>query len=250
MGTVAALWRHPIKSHGREALENVVLTEGETFPWDRHWAVTHDQTKFDPSNPEWVRCRNFVIGSMNPMLAATWATLDETSADVTLRHPDLGTLTFAPDDPADQARFLDWINQLDLRTPATGIARHIPGRGYTDDSKPTVTIMNRASHAAVEGFHGAPLETERWRGNIWLDDLPPWAEFDWVDQDIAIGEAVIHVHKRTERCMHTTASPQTGERDADTLAVLRNGFGHQDFGVAGVVVKSGAIALGDTARVL
>lgn len=250
MGTVAALWRHPIKSHGREALERVTLTEGHTLPWDRHWAVTHDQTKFDAANPEWVRCRNFVIGSMNPSIAGTWATLDEATAKVTLRHADLGTLTFAPDDPADQETFLTWINQLDLRTTATGIAPHIRGRGYTDDSKPTVTIMNRASHAAVEGFHGAPLETERWRGNIWLDDLPPWAEVDFVDRDIAIGDAVIHVHKETERCMHTTANPQTGERDADTLSALKNGFGHQNFGVAGVVVKSGSIALGDTAKVL
>ncbi len=250
MATVAALWRHPIKSHGREPLERVTLTEGQTLPWDRHWAVTHDKTKLDPANPEWVMCRNFVIGASNPKVAGTWATLDEASGKVTLRHADIGTLTFAPDEPDDQARFLDWINQLDLRTPATGIAPHVPGRGYTDDSKPTVTIMNKASHAAVEGFHGAPLETERWRGNIWLDGLAPWAEFDFVDQEIQIGTAVIRPHKRTERCMHTKANPQTGERDADTLAALRNGFGHQDFGVAGVVVKSGTIALGDSVTVL
>ena len=28
MVSVAALWRHPIKSHGREALTEVTLTEG------------------------------------------------------------------------------------------------------------------------------------------------------------------------------------------------------------------------------
>ena len=39
-------------------------------------------------------------------------------------------------------------------------------------------------------------------------------------------------------------------RDEDTLAALRNGFGHQDFGVAGVVVQSGVVALGDEAKVL
>lgn len=249
MGTVAALWRHPIKSHGREALESVLLTAGEAMPWDRHWAVTHAQSKFDPSDPAWVMCRNFSIGSMNPALAGLWATFDDTSGQITLRHLDLGTLTFAPDQPEDHQRFLDWINQLDLRTPATGIAS-LPGRGFTDDSKPTVTIMNSASHAAVEGFHGGPLEKERWRGNIWLDGLASWEEFNWIDHRIQIGEAVIHPHKRTERCMHTTANPRTGERDADTLAALNNGFGHQDFGIAGVVVKSGKIALGDPVKVI
>lgn len=249
MANVAALWRHPIKSHGREPLETVNLTAGETMPWDRHWAVLHEQSKFDAHNPEWVRCRNFVIGTLNPALAGLWATFDEISGQISLRHATLGALTFAPDDADDQARFIAWINQLPLRTPATGIA-HLPGRGFTDDSKPTVTIMNTASHAAVEAFHGGPLEMERWRGNIWLDGLAPWQEFDWVDQDIQIGDAVIRPHKRTERCMHTTANPKTGERDADILAALNKGFGHQDFGIAGVVIRSGKIALGDTARIL
>lgn len=250
MSTVAALWRYPIKSHGREALDHVTLTAGETMPWDRHWAVMHDQSKLDPENPAWVSCRNFVIGSMNPAVAGTWATLDEISGQITLRHADLAPLTFAPNDPADQARFVAWINQLDLKTPATGIAPHIIGRGYTDDSEPTVTIMNAASHAAVEGVLGGPLEQERWRGNIWLDGLPPWQEFDFIDRDLRIGDAVIHVHKRTQRCMHTTANPQTGLRDTDTLGALNTGFGHQDFGVAGVVIQSGQIKLGDTAEVL
>ncbi len=250
MAHVTGLWRHPIKSHGREALERVTLTKGATMPWDRHWAVMHAKSKFEPTNPEWVGCRNFVIGSLNPALAGFWATLDEESRQITLRHNTLGRLTFAPDDPADQDRFITWVNQLDLPTPATGIAPHIPNRGFTDDSTPTVTIMNGASHAAVEAFHGGPLEKERWRGNIWVDDLPAWAEFDWIDKDISIGDAVIRVQKPTERCKHTMANPQTGERDADTLAALNNGFGHQNFGVAGIVIQSGGIALGDTAEVL
>ena len=96
MGTVAALWRHPIKSHGREALERATLTEGQTMPWDRHWAVMHDKSKLDPASPEWVMCRNFVIGASNPRVAGTWATLDEQSGEITLRHAEIGALTFNP----------------------------------------------------------------------------------------------------------------------------------------------------------
>jgi len=250
MGTIAALWRHPIKSLGREPLEDVTLTAGQTFPWDRHWAVTHAQSKFDPSHPAWVSCRNFVIGSMNPCVAGTWATFDPQSATITLRHAELEPLTFKPDVAADQARFINWVNQLNLRVPATGIATPTSGRGFTDDSEPTVTLMNTASHTAVEDFHGGPLEKERWRGNIWIDGLSPWEEFNWLDRDIQVGDAIIRPHERTERCMHTAANPHTGERDADTLGLLKAGFGHQDFGVAGVVIKSGRVARGDQVSVL
>ncbi|MEM8536520.1 MAG: MOSC domain-containing protein [Pseudomonadota bacterium] len=247
---VYSLWRHPIKSHGRERLEQVTLTAGQTFPFDRHWALLHAKSKLDPAAPEWMACRNFVIGAVNAASAGTWAELDEDTQTLTLQHAALGEITLQPDDPADQARLIDWINQLELPTPATGIAPHVPGRGYTDDSQPTVTLMNMASHAAVEGAHGAPLELERWRGNIWVDGAAPWAEFDWIDRDIQIGTAVIRPHKRTARCKHTMANPRSGTRDVDTLTILHQTFGHRDFGVAGVVVQSGHVAVGDSVQVL
>ena len=95
MITVSDLWRYPIKSHGREKIETVTLTAGQTMPWDRHWAVTHDASKFDHNNPRWVMCRNFMIGVATPGLAGIWAQLDESTATITLTHADLGSLTCA-----------------------------------------------------------------------------------------------------------------------------------------------------------
>ncbi len=46
---VVEIWRHPIKSHGREALNTVAVTAGQTLPLDRAWAVAHDQTDADGS---------------------------------------------------------------------------------------------------------------------------------------------------------------------------------------------------------
>jgi len=76
MINVAALWRHPIKSHGREALQTVALTAGQTMPFDRTWAVMHDASKFEAGAPAWVKCANFMIGTSTPALAGIWAKLD------------------------------------------------------------------------------------------------------------------------------------------------------------------------------
>lgn len=251
MGTVAALWRHPIKSHGREALDTVTLAAGETIPWDRYWAVTHDQSKFDATNPEWVKCRNFMIGASTPALAGLWATLDTQTQTITLRHQARGEITFQPDDPEDAARFVAWIKPIcppDSFRP-TGIVS-LPGRGMTDSKYPTVSIMNTASHNAVAERLGKPLEMERWRGNIWLDGLPAWTEESWVGRDIAIGNAVLRVREPIKRCMHTAANPVTGQRDTDTLGALRGGWDHQNFGVYAEVVTGGSINLQDKGQVL
>lgn len=251
MGSVAQLWRHPIKSHSREALDAVTLAAGHTMPWDRVWAVAHEASKFDATNPAWVACQNFMLGTRTPALAGLWAQLDEETATVTLTHADIGTLTFAPDDPADVARFLAWIAPLcpaDRAQPAALVK--VPGRGMTDTDFPSVSIMTLASHDAVASKLGHDLELERWRGNIWIDGVPAWDELDWIGKVIRIGDTEIAIREPIKRCLHTAANPQTGKRDVDTLGALTNGWGHQDFGVYGEVTKGGNIRIGDPMEVL
>ena len=250
MATVTSLWRHPIKSHGREALAFVDLVAGQSMPWDRHWAVTHADTKFDAADPAWVMCRNFMIGALTPQLAGIWASLDTKTAEVTLRHVDLGQIKFSPDLAADVERFIAWVSPLcptDKRLPNTIVS--LPERGLTDTNYASVSIMNTASHLEVSDALGRHVEQERWRGNIWLDELAPWREWDWIGQDIQVGDAILRVKEPVKRCMHTAANPKTGERDIDTLGVLRETWGHQNFGIYAEVVQGGKISLGDTAEV-
>ncbi|WP_342077133.1 MOSC domain-containing protein [Yoonia sp. SS1-5] len=251
MTRVAALWRHPIKSHGREAIETVALTAGQTMPWDRHWAVTHADHKFDQADPRWVMCRNFMITVATPGLAGIWATLDEAAGEITLRHDDLGSHRFNPDDPDQIAGFLAWVMPLcpaDQRVP-TGIVA-VPARGMTDTSFPSISIMNTATHRAVEGRLGRKLEPERWRGNIWLDGPAAWEEFEWTGKTIRIGTAELDIQEPIRRCKATMANPRTGHRDTDTLGILREAWDHQHFGVYATVTKSGTISLNDIAEVL
>ncbi len=241
-GRVSALWRYPIKSHGRETLDRVTLTAGQTFPWDRVWAVAH--TESDADGSDWAPCQHFSRGSKAPRLAGISARLDEAAGVVHLSHPDLPDLSVDPD--AEPGALLDWAGPLipESRAQSARVVRAAQ-RGFTDSDFPSVSIMNAASHRAVEGRLGRALEPERWRGNIWIDGLAPWEEFDWLGRNLRIGGVVLSVKERILRCARTTASPKTGMRDTDTLGLLSEGWGHQDFGVYAEVTEGGDIAVGD-----
>jgi hypothetical protein len=243
---VIGLWRHPIKSHGREELDAVTLTAGQTMPGDRVWAVAHDAS--DATDADWSPCVHFSRVAKAPALMAITARYDEAAGTVTLHHPDRPDLTFAPDREAQA--LIDWVAPLmpANRAQSARIVR-VPGRGMTDSDFPSVTLCNMVSHRAVEQRLGKPLSIHRWRGNIWLDGLAPWEEFDWLDREVAIGETVLFVRERTDRCAATTANPETGHRDADTLGALES-WGHQDFSVRAEVVRGGAIRTGDPVRLL
>lgn len=243
---VAGLWRHPIKSHGREALDAVTLTAGQAMPWDRRWAVAHEASK--AVGDEWVPCANFSRGSKAPGLMAISATLDEDAARVTLTHPDLDPLEFSPDE--DGEALIDWVAPIVPQgRAAPDRVLSLSERGFTDTPFASISIASFSSHAAIETAHGAPLDPRRWRMNLWIEGLPAWEEFDWIDRDLRIGEATLKVRERTTRCLATTANPDTGQRDEDTLATLKS-LGHQDFGVYAEVSLGGRVALNDTVSLL
>ena len=244
---VTALYRHPLKSHGHEALDNVTLHAGQSMPMDRHWAVAHESSKADGTG--WAPCVNFSRGSKAPQLMAISARFDETSGMLTLSHPDRPDLTFDPD--YDSARFLDWVQPLvpqDRALPARIL--RLPARGFTDTDFASLSLCNTASHDAVSEQASQDLSPLRWRGNIWFDGAEPWAETRWIGHQIRLGEAVLSVKEPIVRCLATTANPETGERDVDTLRILSSNWNHQDFGIYAQVLKGGKVAVGDSLEVL
>jgi uncharacterized protein YcbX len=247
MAHVAEIWRHPIKSHGRERMDEVELTQGKTLPWDRRWAVAHERSCFDTDRPRWQPSGEFSIGTKSPRLQAI-SCVTHPDGRLTLSHPDRADLTLTPDE--DEGAFLQWVIGI------SNGGRYLPARlvraaqPMTDTDYQSVSMINLASHRAVEQQLGHTISPLRWRGNLLIEGWEPWAETDMIGRRIRMGEAELEVMEPIRRCNATMANPETGEKDANTLAALRDGFGHQDCGVYAVVLRGGSLRQGDPVEVL
>lgn len=248
-GSVTNIWRHPIKGIGVEAIYRVTLDSGRTMPWDRVWAVMHEASKFDASSPEWVSKNNFNQGAKSPAVMAIKAVVNEGTGQITLTHPERPDLIVNPD--KDSAVLVTWLKPLvpDNRAQPVGVAK-VEGRGMTDQSNPYISIISNASLDALAKAAGQPLKQERFRANIWLDDLAAWEELSWIGKTIRIGGATLRVDAPIGRCVATTANSDTGKVDVDTLAILRENWGHKDFGIFAEVISGGEIRLTDKVEVL
>jgi hypothetical protein len=246
-GRLTHIWRHPIKSHGREALETVKLRPGETLPWDRAWAVTHENTKADGST--WMPCANFSRVAQVAALQAIEAEFDETREQITLTHPDMPTLTFRPDEAPEG--FIPWANKLmpEGRPKSSQLVR-ARKRGMTDTEFASVSILNVASNSDLGQRLGRDLSLKRWRGNIILDGFEPWEECNWIGKTLQIGSVLFCIREPIGRCQATSVDPQTGRRDMDMVANLRTEFGHTNFGVYATVETAGDVSIGDLAQVV
>ena len=245
---VAHIWRHPIKSLGAERVEQVTLATGRTMPLDRVWALAHEKSRFDFHNPEWVACSAFLRCSIAPLFAAMSARFDERTQQLTLSHPQLEKLTFDPEKVEDLSRFIAWVAPICPQgVPGPLKLARAPERGMTDTDYPSISVNSLASLRALSERMGVALEPRRFRGNIWLDGLAPWEEFDWIGREIAIGDTRLKVIERITRCNAAKANPATSIRDAETLSGLESHYGHKDFGIYCQVVAGGPIGDGNPA---
>jgi uncharacterized protein YcbX len=240
--TLAQIWRHPIKGIGAEALDHADLHPGRPLPLDRAWAVLEQG---GAAGDGWRPCRNFLRGAKGPGLMAVTARVD--GDRLHLSHPARPPLALTPGaDGAAEALF-DWLAPIypaDRRPPAALV--RAPDIGMADVNFASVSVLNLASLRALGQQLGQELDPRRFRGNLWLEGLAPWEEFDLAGRRLRVGAAELEVIEPIERCRATEANPETGRRDAATLAALEAGWGHTAFGVYAVVRRAGRIARGDT----
>jgi uncharacterized protein YcbX len=119
-----------------------------------------------------------------------------------------------------------------------------PGHSFSDVSAKCLHVINLASVRELERIAGRPIAPGRFRANLHLEGLEPWAEFGWLHKEIGIGPARLSVFARTQRCEATNVDPVSGARDMGIPALLTRTWGHSDFGIYAKVVDGGEIAVG------
>ena len=177
--------------------------------------------------------------------------MDEAANTLTFTHPALDPLTINPDLAEDGAKLVAWTKPIMPadRAPSDRIVR-APDRGMTDTPFASISINSHTSLTNLSQSVGTPLSPLRWRGNIWIDGAAPWEDFNWIGRHARIGGALLKIVEPITRCPATTANPDTGKRDVDTLKFLSENYGHKDFGVYAAVVETGEIKTGDRLELL
>ncbi len=245
---ISALFRHPVKGLGVEALPRVRLFAGRTMPGDREWALAQEGAPIDRTRPQWVRCTAFIRGAKAPALMAVGAARAHDGRMI-LSHPALDDLVFDPATDEGAAALIRWLHPIYPRNrPAPSFLVHLPDRGMTDSSTQTVTLLSDASLAALSKSVGKPLDRRRFRGNVWAAGLAPWQELDLIGREIMLGALRGRVTKPVGRCRAPNGNPETGREDCDVLGHLNAAFGHPHFGVFVEITEGGTLSVGDDVR--
>ncbi|MBN8533719.1 MAG: MOSC domain-containing protein [Rhizobiales bacterium] len=250
---IASLYRYPVKGLSPQEIGEAQLTEAAHFPGDRMFAIENGPSGFDAKAAEHLPKQKFLMLMRNERLARLRTHFDDETRVLSIRQG--GGVVAASDVDSDEgraaiARFFETFMGEEMR----GAARLLvapPGFRFMDSRSGFLSLINLASVAAIAKLVGRDgLDPLRFRGNIHLSGMEPWAEFDLVGRTIALGSAELEVLKRIDRCAATDVDPKAGLRDLRLVATLEQNLQHHDCGIYARVTRSGLIRPGDAMRVV
>ena len=249
-GHVAALRRYPVKGLSPEDLDAVAIEPGRQIAGDRAFAIENGPSGFDPDAPRKLPKTRFLCLMRNARLASLRTSFDETTGRLVVEADGETALTADLRDSAGRDEAERWFADF-MGEEARGALKVLPAPGthtFSDTSKGVVSIINRASVAAIEDFCGAPVDPLRFRGNVDIEGFAPWEELDWVGRTLTIGDVPFRVIDRTVRCAATEVDPTTAARDLAIPKALMRRLGHADCGVYAEALKPGRIERGAPVR--
>jgi uncharacterized protein YcbX len=251
--TISAIYRYPVKGLSAEGLDHVALTPGECLPNDRRFAIALGSTMFDPQRPEWLSKTHFLMLMRDEKLAQLQTRFDADSGRLSISENGSLLLQEMMTEPQG-CRLVEKFFADFLDDPAKGPLRVVaaPRHAFADARRRPnamtdkyVSLINRASIAALEAAIGVTVDPIRFRANVYFDGASAWSELGWIGGEIMLGTAKLRALSPITRCAATQVNPVTAQRDLDVVAALASAFGHINMGIYAEVAAGGEIAVGD-----
>lgn len=244
--TIVGLYRYPVKGLSPEPLAEVTLEPGGTFPWDRAFAIENGKHEFDPAAPKHFPKIRFLMLMRDERLAELKTRFDDATTTLTIHRDGSEALSANLMTAAGRAALEDFM-RLHMGEELRGSPRvvHAPGFSHSDLPAKVVSIINMGSVRALEEKIGAHVNPLRFRGNLYVEGLAPFADHDWVGRRFSIGGVGLKGVHATVRCAATNVDPQTAARDMEIPATLMKLRGNADLGLYAQIESPGTIRPGD-----
>jgi uncharacterized protein len=261
VGTVASLWRYPVKSMRGEQVTSAFMGFAGIYG-DRIFAFT--STASPPGFPYLTGRTQQAMLQYQPRFReaelaarpASFAAAEQISAgsNLTLVYADPASLGVEVRTPAGELLAIDdeaLISLLGVGIDAANNIALVKSQRALTDCRPASLFSMQTAHQLQQEM-GVPVDHRRFRANIFMDleSGIGFAEDAWVGRSVRIGPQVtIRIVKRDGRCKMITLDPDTGAANPAFFKQVQQAHGGTA-GVYGAVLAEGMLHQGDIIELL
>ena len=113
----------------------------------------------------------------------------------------------------------------------------------------SISLINLNSIKDFENLSNQQVEHERFRGNIYVEDLDKWEERKMVGKVLSISDIKFKVIKEIPRCSATNIKPKTSDINLNIPLNLKKIYNHINLGIYLDPLNDGKINKGDLIKI-
>ena len=113
----------------------------------------------------------------------------------------------------------------------------------------SISLINIKSIEDFKNKTNQEIETQRFRGNIYVDGLDAWEERSWIGKIIKINNISFKVEKNIPRCVAINLKPNSEDNSLNLLQSLKKNYNHFDMGIYLTALDDGQLSIGDNVSV-
>jgi len=113
----------------------------------------------------------------------------------------------------------------------------------------SISLININSIDDFEKKINHKIDHKRFRGNIYIKNINPWVEFEWINKTISINSCLFKVLKKIPRCSATSLILNSDKVDINLPKKLKKTYGHIDMGIYLKPLNNGTINISDQIKI-
>jgi len=114
----------------------------------------------------------------------------------------------------------------------------------------SISLININSINDFEKKIDHKINHERFRGNIYIKNINPWVEFEWINKTISINDCLFKVLKKIPRCSATNLRLNSSIFDINVPQKLKEVYGHINMGVYLLPLNNGTININNKIKLI
>ncbi len=113
----------------------------------------------------------------------------------------------------------------------------------------SISLLNKKSVEDFKDKINQEIESQRFRGNLFVDGIEAWEERNWVGKIIKINDISFKVEKNIPRCVAINLKPNTDDNSLNLLQSLKKTYNHFDMGLYLTALDDGQVNIGDNVSI-
>ena len=250
--SIASIHYCPVKTLSFQSIKscnikkNLGMTNDRIFAFSR--GVNFEKAKLIEKNPNERKLNNFLSLKNSPVLNKYNFIYENNKLTLTLKNKEL--ISIDPDNSEDLSLISEKL--LELETSLTKPIFLLKNSDFpfydTTNSNNVLNSMSLINLNSIKDFEkkiNEKIETQRFRGNFYVEGIEALEERNWINKIIKINNISFKVEKNIPRCIAINIKPKTDDNSLNLLQLLKKIYNHFDMGLYLTALDDGKINVGD-----